>query len=127
MKCQVVVFSYHHKNTEKIANAMAEILDTSVQTPSQVSASDLAEAELIGLGSGVYDAKHHPSILQLADELPLTANGKAFIFSTTGAPKFAITNRFIAANHSKLRERLQPRGMRLLANSAVLDLTRTCS
>lgn len=114
MKCELVVFSYHHKNTEKIANAMAEVLDAAVQSPSQVSLGDLQQAELIGLGSGVYDAKHHESILQLADNLPSTTHGKAFIFSTTGAPKFAITDKFVASNHSQLREKLQAKGYEIV-------------
>lgn len=114
MKCQLVVFSYHHKNTEKIANAMAETLGTSVQTPSQVSPNDLHQADLIGLGSGIYSAKHHETVLELADALPPATSGKAFIFSTTGAPKLAINDKFIASNHSQLREKLQAKGYEIV-------------
>ena len=114
MKCQLVVFSYHHKNTERVANAMAEILGTSVQTPSQVSSEDLQQANLIGLGSGIYSAKHHQTVLDLADALSPVADGKAFIFSTTGAPKFAITDKFVAKNHTLLREKLQAKGYEIV-------------
>ena len=114
MKCQVVVFSYHHKNTEKVAQAMAEVLATSVQTPSQISLDELQQADLIGLGSGVYSARHHQSMLELADALPSTSNGKAFIFSTTGAPRFAITDKFVASNHSRHREKLQAKGYEIV-------------
>jgi len=114
MKCLMVVFSYHHKNTEKIANAMAEVLATSVQTPSQIVPGDLQQADLIGLGSGVYSAKHHESVLQLADALTPVTAGKAFIFSTTGAPKIAITDAFVAKNHSLLREKLQAKGYEIV-------------
>ena len=114
MKCQLVVFSYHHKNTEKIANAIAEVLETSVQTPSQVSPKDLHQADLIGLGSGIYSAKHHESVLDLADTLTPVTAGKAFIFSTTGAPRFAITDEFVAKNHSSVREKLQGKGYEIV-------------
>jgi flavodoxin len=114
MKCLLVVFSYHHKNTEKVAKAMAEVLGTSVQTPNQVSPDDLRQVDLIGLGSGIYSAKHHQTVLDLADALAPVADGKAFIFSTTGAPKIAITDKFVASNHSLLREKLQTKGYEIV-------------
>ena len=114
MKCQLVVFSYHHKNTEKIANAMAEVLGTSVQTPNQVLLEDLQQADLIGLGSGIYSAKHHQTVLDLADALSPIADGKAFIFSTTGAPKIAITDKFVAKNHTPLRDKLHAKGYEIV-------------
>jgi len=114
MKCQLIVFSYHHKNTEKVANAMAEVLGTSIQTPNQVSPEDLQQVDLIGLGSGIYSAKHHQTVLDLADALAPVADGKAFIFSTTGAPKFSITDKFVAKNHSLLREKLQAKGYEIV-------------
>ena len=36
-KTLVIVFSYHHKNTEKIANVVANVLGAEVKTPQQVS------------------------------------------------------------------------------------------
>jgi flavodoxin len=33
MKSLLVLFSYHHKNTEKIANVFAKILDAPIKTP----------------------------------------------------------------------------------------------
>ncbi len=114
MKSLVVVFSYHHKNTAKIANVMAEVLGASVKTPSQVVPADLQHADLIGIGSGVYSASHHASVLTLADALTPVTEGKAFIFSTTGAPRMAITDKFVAKNHSLLREKLQAKGYEII-------------
>jgi flavodoxin len=116
MKSLLVVFSYHHKNTEKIAEVFAKVLDAQIKTPQQINPEELQEYSLIGFGSGIYSAKHHKSLLDLADKLPQVTNKKAFIFSTCGAPmKFmeldkAEFTRYIAKNHSSLREKLQSKG-----------------
>jgi flavodoxin len=116
MKSLLVVFSYHHKNTEKIAEVFAKVLDAQMKTPQQINPEELQEYSLIGFGSGIYSAKHHKSLLDLADKLPQVTNKKAFIFSTCGAPmKFmeldkAEFTRYIAKNHSSLREKLQSKG-----------------
>ena len=86
MKSLVVVFSYHHKNTEKVAKSIAKVIDAPVKTPHEVIPEDLREYDLIGFGSGIYSAKHHQSLLDLADKLPQVTGKKAFIFSTYGAP-----------------------------------------
>jgi len=106
MKSLLVLFSYHHNNTEKIANVFAKVLDAKIKTPQQVDPEELQEYSLIGFGSGIYDAKHHESLLDLADKLPKVTNRKAFIFSTGG-----ITGEAKAAeDHSLLREKLQSKG-----------------
>lgn len=43
MKSLVVVFSYHHKNTEKIASVFAKVLDAQIKTPQQINPEDLQE------------------------------------------------------------------------------------
>jgi len=106
MKSLLVLFSYHHNNTEKIANVFAKVLDAKIKTPQQVDPEELQEYGLVGFGSGIYDAKHHESLLDLADKLPKVTNGRAFIFSTGG-----ITGEAKATeDHSLLREKLQSKG-----------------
>ena len=56
VKSLVVVFSYHHNNTEKIANACAKVLGAEVKTPQQVTPGEIAEYDLVGFGSGIYSA-----------------------------------------------------------------------
>ncbi|MCX6693057.1 MAG: hypothetical protein NT074_00660, partial [Methanomicrobiales archaeon] len=109
----VVVFSYHHMNTEKIAHVIAKVLDAPVKTPQQVNPEEIQEYSLIGFGSGIYAAKHHASLLDLAGNLPQANGRKAFIFSTFGAP-FALfkgerLTEFVHNNHGALREKLQSR------------------
>jgi len=116
MKSLLVLFSYHHKNTEKIANVFAKVLHAPIKTPQQINPEELQEYSLIGFGSGIYGARHHKVLLDLADKLPQVANKKAFIFSTCGAPmKFmeldrAEFTRYVAENHLPLREKLQSKG-----------------
>ena len=110
VKSLVIVFSYHHGNTEKIAHAIANVLRAEVKTPQQVFPEQLREYDLIGFGSGIYSATFDPSVLALADRLSCAAEKKAFLFSTYGAPAFAVTSGFIENNHREIREKLQLKG-----------------
>jgi len=110
VKSLVVVFSYHHNNTEKIANACAKVLGAEVKTPQQVKPEEIAEYDLVGFGSGIYSATFDPSVLDLADRLPRAGNTKAFLFSTFGAPAVFAGGDFIKNNHSQIREKLQAKG-----------------
>ena len=106
MKSLLVLFSYHHHNTEKIAKVFAKVLDTQIKTPQQVNLEALQNYDLIGFGSGIYGAKHHKSILALADVLQQVNNKCAFIFSTSALTGEAKRTK----DHSKLREKLQSKG-----------------
>jgi flavodoxin len=110
MKSLVVLFSYHHKNTEKIASVFAKVLDAQIKTPQQVDPEALGAYDLIGFGSGIYSARHHQSLLDLADRLPQVTGRKAFIFSTYGAPAFFADEKFVKENHAPLREKLEAKG-----------------
>ncbi len=110
MKSLVVVFSYHHNNTEKIANACANVLGAAVKTPQQVTPEEIAEYDLVGFGSGIYSATFDPSVLDLADRLPQVSDKKAFLFSTYGAPAFIANREFIEKNHQQIREKLKAKG-----------------
>ena len=110
MRALLVVYSYHQKNTEKIAQVIAEILDAQIKTPRQIHSEELQEYALLGFGSGIYDGKHHESLLSLADQLTKVTNGKAFLFSTCGVPAFGMTKEVMAKNHSLLREKLRSKG-----------------
>jgi len=106
MKSLLVLFSYHHNNTEKIANVFAKVLDAQIKTPQQTNPEELQEYDLIGFGSGIYGGKHHKLLLDLADNLPHIANRKAFIFSTSAMTR----ETKVAKDHSQLREKLQSKG-----------------
>ncbi len=106
MKSLVVVFSYHHNNTEKIANVFAKILDAQIKTPQQTNPEELQQFDLVGFGAGIDSGKHYRELLDFADALPQVTNKKAFIFSTSG-----ITGeKKLTKDHSALREKLQDSG-----------------
>jgi len=110
VKSLVIVFSYHHGNTEKIAHTIANVLGAEVKTPQQVFPEQLREYDLIGFGSGIYSATFDPSVLTLADRLSYAAGKKAFLFSTFGAPSFIANREFIEKNHAEIRKKLQLKG-----------------
>jgi len=104
MKSLIVCFSFHHKNTEKIAAVFGNVLDAEVKAPGEIDLNTLAEYDLIGFGSGIAFGKHLEVLLDLADKLPTVTNKKAFIFSTSGRKENG------AKHHAPLREKLQAKG-----------------
>ena len=106
MKSLLVLFSYHHKNTEKIAKVFAKVLDAQIKTPEQINPGELQEYNLIGFGSGIYGEKHHKLLLDFVDTLPQITNKKTFIFSTSALQGKAK----VAKDHSLLREKLLSKG-----------------
>jgi len=106
MKSLLVLYSYHHHNTEKIAKVFAKVLDAQIKTPKQINPEELQDYLLIGFGSGIYGAKHHKLLLDLADNLPQVTNKNAFIFSTSAMMGKAK----VADDHSLLREKLESKG-----------------
>ncbi|NMB78218.1 MAG: flavodoxin [Methanomicrobiales archaeon] len=113
-KALVVVFSYHHNNTEKIARAIAGVLGAELQTPEEVHPEKLREYDLIGFGSGIYSATFGAPLLALADRLSFDAGKKAFLFSTYGAPGFIADKKFIEDNHRQMREKLNLKGYQVI-------------
>ena len=84
MKSLIVVFSYHHKNTHKVAEVMAKALDAKVKSPQQTVLEELSQYDLVGFGAGIDSGKHYRELLDFADALPQVTDKKALIFSTSG-------------------------------------------
>ena len=110
VKSLVIVFSYHHGNTLKVAHAIARILSAEVKTPQQVDPEKLRDYGLVGFGSGIYSATFGPSVLSLAGRLPPVAGKNAFLFSTYGAPAFIANREFVEKNHDQIREKIRMKG-----------------
>jgi flavodoxin len=117
-KILVIVSSWHHNNTEKVARVLAGFLHAPIVTPEQVDPEKVRDYDLIGFGSGIDSAKHYKKLLDLADQLPMADNGKAFIFSTCGMPgSFAHGEQFrkqVAKNHGTLRKKLINKGFAIV-------------
>lgn len=110
MKTLLVVYSYHHNNTEKIAGVIGRALDAKIKTPEQIAPEELRGYDLLGFGSGIDSDKHYKVLLDFADRLPQLSDKNAFIFSTSGVTGEAKR----AKDHSALREKLQGKGCRIV-------------
>ena len=106
MKALMIYISVHHGNTERVAGTMAKILDADLVQVNQVDTNMLERYDLIGFGSGIYFGKHHESLLDFVDKLPVVKNRKAFIFSTSGLRKIPFVHDF----DKPLRKKLQRKG-----------------
>ena len=123
MKSLIILVSYHHNNTQEVAEVIAKVLEAQIKSPQQIDPEELGQYDLVGFGSGIYAGKHHELLLDLANKLPTAANKKAFIFSTSG-----ISGRFAQCSgqdsypagscakfHLQLREKLQSKGYLITA------------
>ena len=106
MKTLLVLYSYHHMNTEKVAKVFAKVLDAQIKTPQQIDPEELQEYDLVGFGAGIDSGKHYKPVLDFADKLPPVDSKKAFIFSTAGLTG----EKKLAEDHSTLREKLESKG-----------------
>jgi flavodoxin len=84
MKSLIILVSYHHNNTQKVAEAMAKVLGAEVRTPHQTLPEDLEKCDLVGFGSGIDTDKNYKELLDFAGKLPQVTDKKAFVFSTSG-------------------------------------------
>ena len=83
---------------------MAHVLEAPIKTPQETDPEEIGEYDLVGFGSGIYSAKHHQALLDLADELPRVTNSRAFIFSTSSDLEP------MAKHHAPLKRILQSKG-----------------
>jgi flavodoxin len=111
----VIVFSTENSSTAKVANVIANILDAGIKSLQQVDLNDIGEYDLIGFGSGIFDQKHHVSLLKFVDTLPFASNKNVFIFSTSGVARNSLLrsdgtpkskNKNFTDPHIELRKKL---------------------
>jgi len=68
MTCLLIVYSYHHNNTQKIADAMAKVLNAEIRTPQQANPEELQKYDLVGFGAGIDSGKHYKVLLDYAEK-----------------------------------------------------------
>ena len=114
MKTLIICISAVHGNTQKIAEAMAGVLKAKIVKPSDVDIKNLVKYDLIGLGSRIYNSKHHEILLDIINEFPEVKDKKAFVFSTgsQGAKRF----------HAALNEKLREKGYKITGEFACRGL-----
>lgn len=106
MKCLLIVYSYHHNNTQRVAEVISKVINAQVKSPQKAVIEELSQYDLLGFGSGIDSGNNYKELRDFADSLPQVSNKKAFIFSTSaiqGKDK-------VAKDHSLLREKLQAKG-----------------
>lgn len=86
MKAVIVCASVSHGNTLRVADAMARVLGSRVVSPEEADPAELADADLVGFGSGVFYGRLHPRLTDFARALPTGRGGRAFVFATSGLP-----------------------------------------
>jgi flavodoxin len=114
MKSLIILYSYHHKNTQKIAEVFGKMLEAQVKTPQQTNPEELPNYDLVGFGSGIDSGKNYKELLDFADRLPQVSDKKAFVFSTSGMP-IGISGQqrleeYTSKCHTTLKETLQSKG-----------------
>jgi flavodoxin len=115
MESLIVCYSYHHNNTQKVAEAIAKVLGAEVKTPQQTNPEELQDYDLVGFGSGIDSGKNYKEILDFADRLSQVTDKKAFVFSTSGMP-VGISGQqrleeYTHKCHTTLKETLQSKGL----------------
>ena len=118
MKCLIVVYSYHHHNTKKIAEVLGKVLEAQVKTPQQTSPEEVPNYDLVGFGSGIDKGKNYKELLDFANKLPQVTDKKAFVFSTSGIP-VGISGQqrveeYTSKCHTTLKETLQSKGFTIV-------------
>lgn len=117
-KVLIIVYSYHHKNTEKIAKAMAKILDAEIRKPYEIIPDDIKEYDLVGFGSGIYSSNLHKSILDFIDKIQKVKDKTAIVFSTCGAPGFAVdgghVQDYLEKVHKEVKQKLRLKGYKVV-------------
>ena len=105
MKTAIICKSIHHNNTLRVAQAMADELEADILTPEEIDNESLKQYDLIGFGSGIYNGKHHRSLLNVI-EGPNSLSGKnVFVFYSSGFEKFPVLPSFGTALTTQLEKK----------------------
>jgi flavodoxin len=86
MKTLIVYTSYHHGNTKKVVDAIAEVLKADVKDAKDCKPETLDGYDMVGLGSGIYGWKHDKIQFELVERVDGMGK-KAFVFCTSGGGK----------------------------------------
>ncbi|UQX04801.1 flavodoxin family protein [Streptomyces sp. RerS4] len=90
MKAVIVCASVSHGNTRRVADSMAQVLGAKIVSPEHADLAELADADLVGFGSGVFYSRLHPRLTDFVKGLP-TGRGRAFVFATSGLPELPLS------------------------------------
>ncbi len=109
MKKIIIYASIHHKNTKKVAEAIHSEFGGRLIPFSEARKEDLAEADIIGIGSGIYLRNFHKGLINLVKSFSDMEGKKVFLFSTAGTK-----NRLLNKGHRFMKNILLDRGGRII-------------
>ncbi len=109
-RVRIILASAPGGSTEKIARAMASVLDARILSPGEAVTEDLSSSGMLGFGSGILDQAHHADLLSFVDSLPPQEGRKAFLFSTSGVSRDFALRHDIDDPHAVLRRKLREKG-----------------
>jgi flavodoxin len=84
MTALVVCVSISEGNTRHVAEAIGDALGAAVVEPEDIAPNDVADYELVGLGSGIYGWMFHARLWRFARSLPKVEGTPVFLFATSG-------------------------------------------
>jgi flavodoxin len=108
MKTIIIYQSFHHKNTEKVVDAVAPILKCETIQLAKATPKMLADFDVVGFASGVYFTKPHVGFIKLIAGNNKTGK-KCFIIATSGGPE-AFYNKF----HDNFRKTFTDAGFEII-------------
>lgn len=106
MNSIIVLYSYHHNNTKKVANAISKVIGAVIKAPSEINLNEIQNYDLIGFGSGIDSGKHYKELLNFVSNLEPVEGKKCFIFSTSAIQG----QKKVAKDHSTIRDSLESKG-----------------
>lgn len=112
MKSIIIYASIHHKNTEKIAEAISDKLDARMVKFYKAEIEDILNHDLIGFGSGIYFGSFHSNIITLIKSFPKVKNKKVFIFSTSGVSSLP----FLKSRRENVKKILSEKGFEIIGD-----------
>jgi flavodoxin len=77
-----VLYVSHTGNTKRLAEAVSEMLKVPILNAATASSSDVAEFDLLIIGTPVIGLKPAPELLSFVNTLPVVEGKKVILFST---------------------------------------------
>lgn len=87
MKTLIIYYSKHHKNTQLVAETLADTIGADVLEYNLVDPDNIPKYQLLGFGSGIYFGKPGSELVDFIKDLKNMENKKAFVFTTSGRGK----------------------------------------
>ena len=110
MKSLIVLHSYHHNNTHKVAEVISKTINAEIKPATEITKTYLTDFDLIGFGAGIDSGKHYKELLEFVKTVSPVENKPCFIFSTSAVQG----ERKVYKDHTTVRNLLLEKGYNVL-------------